>query len=231
MKYIIFDIDGTLANTKKVDDKCFIEAFQQTFAINIQHQKWENLKHVTDWGITEEIIQREKGRVPHEAEYAAFTANLVKRLQQEKERDNKQFSEVKGAKDFFQDLLAFENYAVGIATGAFEQSAKIKLDAIGIDPTLVSFSNSDHHKSREAITQDVIQQLHRRTQKEPEQIIYFGDGEWDFKTCLNLGIRFIGIDVDGDGKLERLGAKWVFRDYRERDMILRGIEFLYLNDI
>ncbi|MGB0840605.1 MAG: hypothetical protein ACPGXL_10715, partial [Chitinophagales bacterium] len=58
MKFVIFDIDGTLADTKTVEDKCFIAAFYQTFGIDLSHQKWEDLKNVTDWGITEEIIER-----------------------------------------------------------------------------------------------------------------------------------------------------------------------------
>ena len=62
MKFVIFDIDGTLTDTKKVEDKCFMKAFKQAFGIDITSQKWEDLQHVTDWGITEEIIQREWNR-------------------------------------------------------------------------------------------------------------------------------------------------------------------------
>ena len=56
MTAIIFDIDGTLSNTTKVDDKCFIKAFKIVFGIDISNQNWSELTNVTDWGITEEII-------------------------------------------------------------------------------------------------------------------------------------------------------------------------------
>ena len=85
-------------------------------------------------------------------------------------------------------------------------------------------SNSDHHKSREAITKDVIEQLTRRNKETPEQIIYFGDGEWDYKTCKNLGIEFIGIDIENDGKLSELGAKNVFRDYTNSELIMNELK-------
>ncbi|NER85007.1 MAG: hypothetical protein F6K42_36970 [Leptolyngbya sp. SIO1D8] len=52
----IFDIDGTLKDTTFIDDKCFIEAFDSIFGIDINNQNWSELKHVTDWGITEEIV-------------------------------------------------------------------------------------------------------------------------------------------------------------------------------
>jgi len=67
MKLIIFDIDGTLTNTKEVDDKCFINAFEKTFQLNIKDQIWADLKNVTDWGITEEIIYQRLKRKPTEA--------------------------------------------------------------------------------------------------------------------------------------------------------------------
>ena len=224
MKYVIFDIDGTLADTKKVEDRCFMHAFEQTFNIDITNQKWEHFTDVTDWGITEEIIEREFGRKPHPAEYELMISNFVGKLQEEKTRDQSQFSEVNGAKDFFNELRGIENYKLGVATGSWEQSANMKLDSIRIDMDGICFSNSDYHKSREAITRDVISQLQMKTQAVPEQIIYFGDGEWDFKTCQNLGIRFIGIDIEGDGKLDKLGAQTVFRDYRNKEAILSELK-------
>jgi len=224
MKFIIFDIDGTLANTKKVEDRCFMKAFEQTFKINIWNQKWEDLKNVTDWGITEEILQRELGRKPYKAEFEAIISNFIANLQEEKSIDKSQFNEVKGARDFFNELRGIENFKLGIATGSWERSAKMKLDAIGIDLKGVCFSNSDYHKSREAITQHVITQLKAKSQKPPKEIVYFGDGEWDFKTCNNLGIKFIGIDIEGDGKLNKFGAKTIFRDYLNKEQILKELE-------
>lgn len=223
MKFVIFDIDGTLANTKKVEDKCFMKAFEQTFQIDIWNQKWENLKNVTDWGITEEIIHREWNRKPRKNEYELMISNFVTNLNEERIKDKLQFSEISGARDFFYELKEIDQFKLGIATGSWEKSAKLKLETIEIELDEICFSNSDYYKSREAITKDVIEQLIRKNSKTPEQIIYFGDGEWDFKTCQNLGIEFIGIDVDNDHKLKRLGAKNVFTDYSNKKQIMNKL--------
>jgi len=223
MKFVIFDIDGTLANTKKVDDKSFIEAFQQTFNIDISNQIWEDIKNVTEWGITEEIIESKLGRKPTSKEYKVMISNVVTLLKKEKQNDHKQFNDVRGAKDFFTELLLRSDLGVGIATGAWEESAKIKLEAINIGLDGICFSNSDHHISREAITTDVIDQLKKKHGLIPTEIIYFGDGAWDYKTCKNLGIRFIGIDIESDGKLIALGAKTVFKDFSNKEHILEEI--------
>ena len=70
----------------------------------------------------------------------------------------------------------------------------------------------------------MIEQLTRKNQKTPEQIIYFGDGEWDYKTCQNLGVDFIGIDIENNGKLSKLGANVVFHDYTNRQQIFDALK-------
>jgi len=212
MKFIIFDIDGTLTDTKKVEDKCFMKAFEKTFKLDITNQKWADLKNVTDWGITEEIIEREFNRKPIQREYDLMISNFVSELKTERE------------KDFFYFLKNNTDYKLGIATGSWEKSAKLKLETIGIDLNNIAFSNSDYHKSREEITKHSIQQLSDQLHQEPSQIIYFGDGVWDFKTCRNLGIEFIGIDIEDDKKLTNLGAKTVFRNYLDVEKIMSVIK-------
>ncbi len=223
MKLVIFDIDGTLANTKQIDDACFIKAFDTTFQIDIRQQKWEDLTNLTDWSITEEIIQQQLKRNPTEAEYGLMETNMIHNLQTAKRENPAHFQEIPGAKSFFDYLQTLPNITLGIATGAWEKSALIKLNAIDISPINLPFSNSSHFKTREGITNHTIQQATAKYDGDFEEIIYFGDGVWDFKTCRNLGIRFIGIDVLRDGKLRDIGAKTVFRDYRDKDKILQNI--------
>ena len=223
MKLVIFDIDGTLANTKQIDDACFIRAFDTTFQIDIREQKWEDITHLTDWGITEEIIQKHLKRNPTEAEYALMEANMITNLKTAKAENPAHFQEITGAVSFFKHLQTLPNITLGIATGAWEKSALIKLGAIGIDPTNYPFSNSSHFKTREGITNHAIQQASATYTGDFDEIIYFGDGVWDYKTCRNLGIRFIGIDILQNGKLKRIGAETVFEDYRDIDKILAMI--------
>ncbi len=213
MKLIIFDIDGTLTNTKAVDDKCFIKAFDTTFGVDLIHEDWGALQNVTDWGMTEEIILREKKRLPTPTEYQQMLDRHVTNLKEEKLKDPSQFQPIKGAVAFFNYIKGQTNWQVGIATGAWEQSALLKLGAIGISTNGIPFSNSDHHKSREAITQHTIDQMIRQTREKVEEIIYFGDGIWDYKTCQNLGITFVGIDAAENNQLKEIGASLVFRDY------------------
>lgn len=224
MKLIIFDIDGTLTDTKQVDDKCFIKAFQNTFDLDIQNQDWAALKNVTDWGITEEIILSTFNRLPTSQEYEQMLTQLLEYFKIEKQKNSSQFNEIKGAKTFFKTVQSIDDYEIGIATGAWEKSAIFKLNAIGIDPKNLAFSNSNRFKSREEITMDCIQQLKVRIKTQVSEIIYLGDGAWDYNTCKNLGIRFIGIDAKNDKMLKQLGAKTTFTDYTDVPSLIRAIE-------
>ncbi len=223
MRLVIFDIDGTLTNTKKVDDKCFEKAFKQTFEIEIKELDWEVATNVTDWGLTEEVFEMVYKRKPSKSEYNKMRTNFMHLLKKEKQKDASQFTEVRGAVSFYNYVKNNTDWKVGIATGAWEQSALLKLQSIGIEIDGVAFSNSDYFISREGITQHTIDQIQEKHDDEITEVVYFGDGVWDYNTCKNLGIRFIGIDILNDDKLKKIGAKTVFQDYRDQEAILKEI--------
>ncbi len=223
MELVIFDIDGTLTDTKKVDDKCFVKAFKQTFDIEITALDWGVTKNVTDWGLTEEVVEMVYGRKPTEKEYEKMLTNFMTLLKNEKQENPSQFQEITGAVSFYHYIINQTDYKVGIATGSWEKSALLKLESIGIEVDGVAFSNSDYHISREGITLHTIEQLQRKHKEDITDIVYFGDGIWDYNTCKNLGIRFIGIDILNDEKLKNIGAKIVFQDYSNAAAILNEI--------
>lgn len=223
MTTIIFDIDGTLADTKAVDDKCFIQAFQETFNIDLGQQDWSLLQNVTDWGITEEVIHTNHNRLPSPSEYQQMKSCFFEKLGTELENNPAQFQAVEGAIAFFNFLENETDHPLGIATGAWEQSAFIKIKGIGLDHKNVAFSNSNFFKSREDILRHAIQQTREKHPDSTNDILYFGDGLWDYTTCKNLDIRFIGIDILQDGKLKKAGAEFVFPNFLDRDGIMEVI--------
>jgi len=151
LKYIIFDIDGTLTNTTSIYDKCYINAFESIFKININDVRWAELQNVTDWGITEELVKTKLHREVNTEEIMQLKELFVNSLNAELEKDKSQFIEITGAKSFFNSLRNDLQYEVGIATGGWEESANFKLNAIGINPYKTSYSNSNYFKKREDI--------------------------------------------------------------------------------
>ena len=219
MTALIFDIDGTLTDTVEVDNKCFIQAFMNVFEIDIFQHNWSELKNVTDWGITEEIIFKNWNRKPITTELENLKLNFVQLLKNELEEDRLQFQEIKGAGDFIVKCDKLTDTIIGFATGGWQESAIHKLNAIGIEPTQFPFSSSSNFKEREAILSDTINQIIESAEKPIERIVYFGDGVWDFLTCEKLRIEFIGIDTHENGKLKKNGVKTVFKDFEQPELI------------
>jgi len=223
MTAIVFDIDGTLTNTRKVDDKCFIKAFKNTFEIDISNQNWSEFTNVTDWGITEELVLKHENRIPNTIEYEKMISEFISQIESEFKANENEFLEIEGASNFVKFLIAKPNIKIGIATGGWGKSAILKLNAIGINSSEFAFSNSNHFKTREAIVTNVIHRLNQKWNNKIDRVIYFGDGIWDYLTCEKLGIEFIGINNSNTNKLKDIGAKTIYKNFDQYELIYNNI--------
>ncbi len=223
MKLIIFDIDGTLTDSKAIDDVCFVETFKEVFDIDIGELDWSKFKNVTDTSITTEILRGKFSGEELDVAFEKLKREFLKKLSEASKEKPSSFQEIPGSKAFF-DLIK-SRYYVGIGTGSWSDSGRTKLNAIGIKADDYPFGNCDNFVSREEMVQDAIRQAKAQYEKEEfSEIVYFGDGVWDYKTCKNLNIRFIGVDSHNDNKLRDIGAKTVFTNYLDADVIIEEIE-------
>lgn len=225
-KLVIFDIDGTLCNSKSIDEVCYEEAFYRVTGASIANVDYETFTHFTDQNILEESLARLGLVKPDESLVTNMKECLLLLLREKRDEDPKWFSEIPGAKDFLKLLLARpEEFQIGFATGAWDFSAKFKLSNIDIDPSIFPFSNSSCYTTREQIVEDCIQKASRLNNGNPfSRIIYIGDGAWDLNTCKNLNLEFIGIDVDQTGRLKELGANFVFQNFDNNEALLSLLE-------
>ncbi len=221
-RLLIFDIDGTLTNTKMVDDRCYKAAFDEIYGIDLSNQVWNVLKNVTDIGILQEMLMTHDEATESFARIQEYKCCFIKKLEKEFLDHPDYYREVPGASSFLAHLIK-NNIAVAIATGSWSASARVKLQAISHNLASIPISHCDEFISREAITKDAIEKAKRHYQTEFDEIIYFGDGEWDYKTCKNLHLHFIGIDIKDDKKLTNLGAETVFTTFLEIDKIMATI--------
>jgi beta-phosphoglucomutase-like phosphatase (HAD superfamily) len=51
MHLVMFDIDGTLTETMKVDEECFVRSFMDVFGFSDIDTDWSHYRHTTDSGI------------------------------------------------------------------------------------------------------------------------------------------------------------------------------------
>ncbi len=126
MKLAIFDIDGTLTETNKVDNECFVKAFADSHNITGIETDWTRYKHVTDSGIALEIFNERLGRAPNKKDFSTFKTCFVKNLSEFANKDETLFGQILNAKEMLAKLIFAEDWAIALATGCFYKSAELK---------------------------------------------------------------------------------------------------------
>jgi len=76
MRLVIFDIDGTLTQTMKADEECFVRSLAAVCGLSDVDTDWSRYKHATDSGIFREIHQTRTGRLPSPSETSRFRQHL-----------------------------------------------------------------------------------------------------------------------------------------------------------
>ncbi len=64
MHLVMFDIDGTLTETMKVDEECFVRSFKDVFGFADIDTDWSHYPRTTDSGIFHDVFTARIGRSP-----------------------------------------------------------------------------------------------------------------------------------------------------------------------
>ena len=218
MNLIIFDIDGTIIDSVRTDDECFIRSFLDLFNINLSGADWNNFEHVTDSGLTSEIFNIYLGRSPMEQELRQLKAHFRNLINQRKN----EFVEIRGAKNTMAYLIENPEFSIAFATGGWRETARLKLSTVGFEPGKLILTSANDHFDRSVITKMAIDKaLKKENLKEFDTITYIGDGIWDLKTSQQLGINFIGIDYHNTRKLTLAGAAYVMNSLNDPEQLIR----------
>jgi len=217
MKLAIFDIDGTLTNTNRVDNECFVEALAEAHAITEINTAWATYPHTTDSGITLHIFQEKFGRNPDDTELGKFKCCFIDMLSEQYKSNSSSFAEIAGASTALNKLQRESDWAVAIATGCWRESALLKLEAAKIDIDGIPAAYAEDGISREEILQAAVSQALKQYRLSSfGKIVSIGDGLWDVRTARRLDFTFIGVGCgESAAMLHQAGAKHVIEDFAD----------------
>jgi len=209
MHVVCFDIDGTLVASADFDGDLYEQAVRNVLGVDLTPD-WSQYKNVSDSGILEEILES----IPDSEERTHLgrrvQSTFVKSTNQYFERNPSLIREIPGAKALVETLREFSNVSICIATGGWAETAKLKLRAIGLDPTKIPMATSSDAVKRTDIMR--LAEL-RATQRSVTRRTYFGDGQWDKKAAAELGYDFVAIG----GRVDHHVA---FQDLQDLEAIL-----------
>jgi phosphoglycolate phosphatase-like HAD superfamily hydrolase len=109
---------------------------------------------------------------------------------------------------------------MAIATGGWTVTAAHKLRLIQLRLSEFPHATSDHHYARKEIITEAVRNAKRTYGVAFRNIVYVGDGVWDYEATRELGLGFVGIDANGDNKLKNVGVSAVFSDFTNRELLL-----------
>ena len=185
MHHVMFDVDGTLVESFKFDEECYLDAVYSVVGSKPDND-WAGYSNVTDSGILEQYLA-EKGLQRHRDEIlvrvkSAFVSNIEAYLLSSPAK------QVSGAAQFLSYLRERDDVSLSIATGGWGETALLKLESAGIDTTGVPMTSSNDHFSRTEIMRLALQ---KAGVPPGYNLNYFGDALWDKQACELLNFNFI----------------------------------------
>jgi phosphoglycolate phosphatase-like HAD superfamily hydrolase len=225
LRLVMFDLDGTLADTMQADEECFVGALSEVFGFEKINTDWSAYRHATDSGILQELCNERLKRAPHPHEIEQFQSRFVALLDEAFENEHR-FGPISGAEVLLTELAKRSDLGTALATGGWRISAQWKLRKAGLNFSFGGSAFADDDYSREGIMSCARQRaLERYGQTQFDAVIYIGDGVWDVRACRNLGYHFIGVGTGARAeKLYSAGARTVFSDYANTRSFMNALD-------
>ncbi|MEL6867823.1 MAG: HAD hydrolase-like protein [Bacteroidota bacterium] len=221
--FVLFDIDGTLLHSNKIDSECFSITYERIYQKTFPSIDWRDYPHVTDHTIFRTVIRDHFDREAEADEMHYFREAFVALLQEKRQSSPSDFLEVPNARSTVERLQSDDRYVTGIATGGWEQPAMVKLGHVGIPHGPMVMSFADNKVSRDEILSEAIGAA-RQQFPHIERVVYIGDAPWDVETTRRMKVNFIGIRRRGDREmLLQMGARTVFQDYSDYPTFVKAI--------
>jgi phosphoglycolate phosphatase-like HAD superfamily hydrolase len=222
MHLVMFDIDGTLTETMKVDEECFVRSFDDVFGFTDIDTDWSHYPHSTDSGILHEIYASRVGRPPQALEISRFRQHFIRLLAQASAKSP--FIPVPGAAPLLSRLASDGAHRVSLATGAWRDSARLKMASAGMCFDDHPSASADDAPDRESIMKLSLQRAVERYEGPFGCTVYVGDGVWDARACQAPGIPFIGVGSGARAaRLVTEGAIRVLQDFSDADLFLGSL--------
>jgi phosphoglycolate phosphatase-like HAD superfamily hydrolase len=210
----IFDLDGTLVESNDIDTACFITAWRDVHEIDCSVLSWSSFENITDRGIAEALCELHFAVEERVRAYALVKSAFVSLLERAVRERPETCRAVSGALDLL-EFLPFHNWRAVVATGAWADSAKIKMAAARF-PEGIPVSSSEHQASRLDIVRSSIALAGLAYACEFDRIVLVGDAPWDVATAAGLSLPFVGrASGSAARKLSEVGAEAVLDDFAD----------------
>jgi phosphoglycolate phosphatase-like HAD superfamily hydrolase len=217
---VLFDIDGTLLDTRGAGRRSFVEALRRVFPFR---DGLEDLRFAgaTDLDLVEKIARR-NGHMPAAEELRAFF-NLLPDLLREELRVEPPHV-YPGVRELLAALSARAETTIGLVTGNIEACAWIKLEACGIRGHFELGAFGHEHADRREIARLACTRAEREGPF--SRRILIGDTPSDVIAARAIGATAIAVATGGYdvAALAAAGAQRVWTDLSDTASVLAHLD-------
>lgn len=211
----IFDIDGTICDSREIEGVCFVNAIEQVTGIRLSTLEWTEYPEPTSSGIVRGLLREDPASSQKELEIKREYCRL---LGEARLTHPEEFMPIPGVHSFIHRLQEEKISTVAIATGCFDDEARFKLDCCGIN--LDDYPHATSSDTPRRI--DILPLAAARAGGATADIVYFGDAPWDFAVSRALPVHMIGIGRR-IRQLAELGLEHTFPNYRDHASLLDAL--------
>jgi len=185
---VVFDIDGTLLASAG-EHHAIIERVLARRGLDVLAKPWAAYRHYTDSAVIDEVFLDQVGRGVTPGELAELDREylaeflLIPPVRQ-----------IAGARRLLTDLAETPEVVVTFATGSLRSLAMRKLALLGVDAERSVLATGGEHRTREAIVCAALAGARARSTGRLRAIA-LGDGIWDERTALGLGLPFVAVQT------------------------------------
>lgn len=189
---ILFDIDGTLINTRGAGVRAFTDTFDQDFGI---HNAAHNISFAgrTDRAIVAEIFGAHR-IARSAANFRRFFAGYLPRL--EAELSKRRGRICPGVRAFLRDLRRQSSPPViGLLTGNIPGGAELKLRRFQLWDEFELGAYGERYSDRDEIAAAAFRALRRKLGRslQPQQVLIIGDTPRDIQCARAIGAKVLAV--------------------------------------
>jgi phosphoglycolate phosphatase len=218
MKLALFDVDGTLVDSKAMITASLTAAFAAE-ALPLP----ERTRLLSIVGLS--LVDAMRALAPQEE--AAVHMRLAEAYKQAfwqfRTANAHEEALFTGARGILQKLRENDDIVLGLATGKSRRGIDHLIDKHGFEGWFQTIQTSDHHPSKPHPS--MVHQALDETGVPPERAIMIGDTSFDIEMALAGGIGAIGVAWGNhpQAELERAGAHHVAQDFAGLEAALAAL--------
>jgi phosphoglycolate phosphatase len=220
---ILFDIDGTLLLTQRAGVQAMQSAGRELFGEQFTFDGIEFSGRLDTWIWSE--LARRNGVTDADARHGGFRATYARHLET-RLRSNPTARLLPGVENLVQALALRNDVTLGLLTGNYRETGRLKIRHAGLDPDLFPVAAwADDGPTRRDLPPVAMRRHRERAGRsiDAADLVIIGDTPHDVDCARAHGCRCIGVGTGGfsQATLTECGADIAFADLSETDSVLR----------